>query len=111
VKPLAAEVIGTFALVFVGTGAIIVNDVTGSAVNAALAIGGAVGMGALLGGPISGASMNPARSLAPALVSGELAPIWLYLVAPLLGAGLAVVGCRCTREPGCCSLIDARADT
>jgi aquaporin Z len=69
---------------------------------AGVAVGGAVALGALLGGPISGASMNPARSLAPALVSGELAGLWIYLTAPVLGALAAVGACRCVREPGCC---------
>ncbi len=36
--------------------------------------------------PISGASVNPARALGPALVSGDLAAIWIYLTAPFLGA-------------------------
>jgi aquaporin NIP len=67
-----------------------------------IAIGGTVALGALVGGPISGASMNPARSLGPALVSGELAHLWIYLAAPALGAALAVGGCRCTHESGCC---------
>ena len=47
--------------------------------------------------------MNPARSLGPALVSGQLQSLWLYILAPLLGAALAVLGCRCVRETGCCS--------
>ena len=71
-------------------------------VAAGVAIGGAVALGALLGGPISGASMNPARSLGPALVSGELAGLWIYLTAPVLGALAAVGACACVREPGCC---------
>jgi aquaporin Z len=36
--------------------------------------------------PISGASVNPARALGPALVSGDLAAIWIYLTAPFAGA-------------------------
>jgi MIP family channel proteins len=55
---------------------------------AAIAIGGTIGLDAMFGGPISGASMNPARSLAPALVSGDLHALWLYILAPILGASL-----------------------
>jgi len=59
-------------------------------ITAALAIGGVVGLEAMMGGPISGASMNPARSLGPALVSLDLNVLWVYLLAPTLGALLAV---------------------
>lgn len=72
-------------------------------ITAGLAIGGVVALEALFAGPISGASMNPARSLAPALVSGELNSLWIYLTAPVAGACLAVLLCACTRETGCCS--------
>lgn len=53
-----------------------------------------VGLEAALGGPISGASMNPARSLAPALMSGTTAGLWIYLTAPFLGAALAAAFLR-----------------
>jgi MIP family channel proteins len=53
---------------------------------AAIAIGATIGMDAMFGGPISGASMNPARSIAPAVVSGDLHALWLYIVAPIIGA-------------------------
>ncbi len=53
---------------------------------AAIAIGATIGLDAMFGGPISGASMNPMRSLGPALVSGDLHALWLYIVAPVLGA-------------------------
>ncbi|MBK8950200.1 MAG: aquaporin [Flavobacteriales bacterium] len=58
---------------------------------AGIAIGAVVGLEALFAGPICGASMNPARSIAPAVVSGELKSLWLYIVAPVLGA-LAATG-------------------
>ena len=70
---------------------------------AGVAVGGAVALGSLLGGPVSGASMNPARSLGPALVSGHVQALWIYLTAPVLGALLAVGGCRCVRDSECCN--------
>jgi aquaporin NIP len=54
----------------------------------ALAIGGTVGLEALFAGPICGASMNPARSLAPAIIANHYQSIWIYILAPLLGAVL-----------------------
>ena len=71
-------------------------------ITAAIAIGGVVGLEAMFAGPITGASMNPARSIGPAFVSGHLEHLWVYIAAPVLGAGLAVIGCHCTRETGCC---------
>jgi MIP family channel proteins len=65
---------------------------------AAIAIGGTVALGSLVGGPISGASMNPARSLGPALVSGDLSSLWIYLVAPPVGAIAAVLVYRYLRQ-------------
>ena len=59
-------------------------------ITAGLAIGATVGLEALFAGPICGASMNPARSLGPALVSGRLAEVWIYLIAPTLGALLGI---------------------
>ena len=58
--------------------------------NAAVAIGGYVALAGLWASPVSGASMNPARSLGPALVSGDLSFIWIYLAGPVAGGLLAV---------------------
>lgn len=64
---------------------------------AGIAIGGVVGLEAMFAGPISGASMNPARSIAPAMVSGNVTSLWIYLVGPVTGALLAVPCWRVTR--------------
>jgi len=58
---------------------------------AAIAIGGTVGLDAMFGGPITGASMNPARSLGPGIVTGDLHAVWIYLLAPLVGAALGAL--------------------
>src|SRR5258707_10288502 len=95
------ELILTALLMFV-----ILNVSTGAkekGITAGVAVGAVIGLEAMFAGPICGASMNPARSLAPALVSGHLENLWLYLVAPVAGAVLAVAGCRCVQTEGCCT--------
>ncbi len=72
-------------------------------ITAGIAIGSVIGLEAMFAGPICGASMNPARSLAPAVVSGHIESLWLYLIAPAVGAILAVPACCAFRETGCCS--------
>ncbi len=66
-------------------------------VTAGIAIGAVVALEAMLAGPVCGASMNPARSLAPAIVSGNFQHLWLYPVATVLGALLAVPLCAAVR--------------
>jgi aquaporin NIP len=72
---------------------VIINVATGNkeqGMFAGLAIGCTVLLEAMFAGPISGASMNPARSLAPAIVSGHLEHLWVYLFATILGAVTAI---------------------
>jgi aquaporin NIP len=64
----------------------VATDVRAVGEAAAIAIGGTIGLDAMFGGPISGASMNPMRSAGPAIVSGDLHALWLYIVAPVIGA-------------------------
>lgn len=66
---------------------------------AGVAVGAVIALEALFAGPVCGASMNPARSLAPALVSGDLKHLWIYLAAPVAGAILAVPLSWCMLEP------------
>ena len=41
--------------------------------------------------PFTGASLNPARSIAPGLLGGDLSKLWIYLVAPIVGAVVAAL--------------------
>jgi aquaporin Z len=96
------ELILTFILMFV-----ILNVSTGAkekGITAGIAVGAVIGLEAMLAGSISGASMNPARSLAPAVVSGHLEHLWIYLTAPFAGAWLAIFACRGCRDSACCPL-------
>ncbi len=89
------ELVLTFFLMFVIMAVATDTRAVGEA--AAIAIGGTVGLDAMFGGPVTGASMNPARSLGPALVSGDLHALWLYLVAPLVGAALGALAYQVVR--------------
>ncbi len=63
-------------------------------ITAGLVIGAVVTFDIIIAGPISGASMNPARSLGPALVGLNLSSLWIYLIAPCIGAGIAALVVR-----------------
>jgi aquaporin Z len=56
-----------------------------------LAIGGIVGLDIFFLAFISGASMNPARSLAPAVLSGAMASLWLYWTATFIGTSVVAL--------------------
>jgi len=66
----------------------VATDVRAVGEAAAIAVGGTIGLDAMFGGPVTGASMNPMRSLAPALVSGDLHALWVYMLAPVAGTSL-----------------------
>ena len=100
------EIVLTWILMLV-----ILSVSTGSkekGITAGIAIGAVIGLEAMFAGPISGASMNPARSIAPAVVSGQLQHLWIYLAAPVLGALLAIPACCVSHDPGCCTLKPAK---
>lgn len=106
-QSLVLELVLTFFLMFVITS--VATDARAAGPMAGLAIGGTVALEAIFAGPISGASMNPARSLGPALMAGELAQVWIYLVAPVTGAVAGALAYRLVRcgggeqdAGGCC---------
>ncbi len=90
------EVVLTFFLMFVIMAVATDTRAVGEA--AALAIGGTVLLDAMFGGPVTGASMNPARSLGPAVVSGDLGSLWIYLLAPPAGAALGAAAYQVVRR-------------
>jgi aquaporin Z len=84
---------------------VIINVSTGSkeiGTMAAIAVGSVILLEAMFAGPITKAFMNPIRSLAPAIISGNLQHLWLYLTAPFIGAILAVMSCKLIKNDNCC---------
>ena len=63
-----------------------------------MAVGATVLLEAMFAGPITGASMNPARSIAPAVISGNTSSLWIYILAPTLGAILASLTWKFMKE-------------
>jgi len=74
-RQFTAEIIDTFALVFIGAGGL---------------AGVALAFAILMGGPLTGASLNPARTLGPALFTGTLGQFWIYLIGAFTGAAAAM---------------------
>ena len=101
IQSFILEAVLTFILMLT-----ILNVSTGAkekGITAGIAVGAVIGLEAMFAGPISGASMNPARSFAPAIVAMHVEHLWIYLVAPPLGAAAARFACACIREEGCCT--------
>ena len=86
---LIVEIILTFIFVLTILG--VTADESKSAV-AGLVIGLTLTFVHIVGIPLTGTSVNPARSIGPALFAGydALAELWVFIVAPLIGAALAV---------------------
>jgi len=94
---VALEVVLTSILVTVILGTADRSDLIGP--NAAIAVGATIALCGLVALPLEGASMNPARSAGPAIVTGELSDLWIYVVGPALGALLAVLVARVVHGP------------
>jgi len=100
------EIILTFILMLVIFGAAV--DPRSHQSFAGLAIGLTVGLEAACMGPITGASMNPARSFGPALLSGIWQHQWLYWIAPIIGAQLAMRVYRLLSNTGLDDIADLK---
>ncbi|MFT6069688.1 MAG: aquaporin NIP [Bacteriovoracaceae bacterium] len=105
---IIVEVILSFALMFVIIS--VATDSRAVGEMAGIAIGTTVALCAFVGGPLTNASMNPARSIAPAIMSGNYTNLWVFIVAPILGAVLGAKiyeWIRCHKDNdldshGCC---------
>lgn len=94
---LVVEIVLSFSLVVVILGTATQHRVVGP--NAAIAVGGIIVACGVFGKAVSGASMNPARSFGPAIVSGELKYLWIYILAPITGALAAVLATAVLHGP------------
>jgi len=99
-KPLAAEMLFTFALVMVVLSVATSKKSAGNSYYG-LAIGFTVLASAFAAGPISGGAFNPAVGIGPILVDalfnhGSMQYLWLYIVGPFTGAVVAAVAYKMT---------------
>lgn len=96
-EAVAWEFIVTFILMFTISG--VATDHRASKDVAGVVIGVTVLFNVVISGPITGASMNPARSIGPAVVSGVYKNLWVYIVAPIIGALAAAMVYSILRVP------------
>ena len=82
-RALVVEALVTFILVLVVVSVATDDRVPGAI--APLAVGFALSAAIFVAGPLTGGAVNPARAFGPNLLSGELAPLWLYFVGPVIG--------------------------
>jgi MIP family channel proteins len=87
-KVIVLEGVLTFFLVI----AVFASGIHGLNGNiAGVAIGLVLAMDILAGGALTGGSMNPARTFGPALAMNDLGYLWMYIVGPLAGGGIAAL--------------------
>src|SRR5262245_56381244 len=95
---LVAEVVLTFFFLVVILGS---TDRRAPAGFAPIAIGLSLTLIHLVGIPVTNTSVNPARSVGPALFAGgwAISQLWLFIVAPLIGAVIATAAYRMIAKP------------
>jgi aquaporin Z len=93
----AVEVILTAVFVFAVLGVTAQKEYGGAA---GMVVGLTLSLVHIVGIPLTGTSVNPARSLGPALLTGggALRDVWVFLLAPLVGAALAAAVYRALRK-------------
>ncbi|KAM7514566.1 hypothetical protein LguiA_004149 [Lonicera macranthoides] len=96
-EALAWEFIITFFLMLTICGA--ATDDRANKQLSGVAIGVTLVFNIIIAGPITGASMNPARSIGPAIVAGVYKNLWVFVVAPILGALAATMIYSILRSP------------
>ncbi|XP_020592338.1 aquaporin NIP3-1 [Phalaenopsis equestris] len=84
VQAFFIEFVISFNLLFVVTA--VAKDTRAVGELAGIAVGATVMLNILVAGPSTGGSMNPVRTLGPAVAAGNYTQIWIYLVAPTVGA-------------------------
>ncbi len=94
---LAVEILIGFVLMFVITS--VATDARAVGEAAAIAIGATITTLVLFAGPVSGASLNPARSIGPAVVSGKIEYLWIYVRGPIAGCLLGAAAYHLLRRP------------
>ncbi|HEY3024584.1 MAG TPA: aquaporin Z [Pyrinomonadaceae bacterium] len=99
------EIVLTFLLVYTVLG---VTDLRAPVGFAGIPIGLVLTLIHLVGIPVTNTSVNPARSIGPAVFVGgwALSQLWLFIVAPIIGAVIAAGVCWGTHQP--LSLITAK---
>lgn len=83
-QAFALEFLITFNLLFVVTA--LSTDTRAVGELGGIAVGATVVLNILIAGPSTGGSMNPVRTLGPAVAAGNYKELWVYMVAPTLGA-------------------------
>jgi glycerol uptake facilitator protein/aquaporin Z/aquaporin NIP len=83
------EALVTFILVLVVVS--VATDDRAQAAIAPVAVGFALAAGIFVAGPLTGGAVNPARAFGPNLLAGQFGPLWIYLLAPVVGGILAAV--------------------
>ena len=103
-KAILAEALATFVLVLA---LLFITRVVLYKSVAAILIGFALTFGIIAIGYLTGGSLNPARSFGPAIFSGNLPTIYIYIIGPLLGAAVAaLVYWLYFNDWNCCYVVD-----